>query len=56
MNPWGLLVIGIGVVLIIIGVKGSQHNIAGAIVNKQTGNKSQNNSSSGGTTTTSTLV
>lgn len=46
----------IGVVLIIIGVKGSQHNIAATIVGKPTENKTQNNSSSGGTTTTTATL
>jgi hypothetical protein len=31
MNPWAFLVIGIGIVLIIIGIKGTQHNITSAI-------------------------
>lgn len=31
MNPWALLVLLLGTILIIIGVKGSQHNIAAAI-------------------------
>lgn len=31
MNPWALLVILLGIVIVIIGVKGSQHNIASAI-------------------------
>jgi len=31
MNPWALVVIGIGIMLIIIGVKGTQHDIASAI-------------------------
>ena len=37
MNPWAFVSIGVGIILIIIGVKGSQHNIAAAIVNR--GNK-----------------
>jgi hypothetical protein len=31
MNPWALLAILLGIVLIIIGIKGTQHNIAGVI-------------------------
>jgi hypothetical protein len=27
MNPWGLLLIILGILMIIVGVKGSQHNI-----------------------------
>jgi len=34
MNPWALLVILIGIVLIVTGIKGTQHNIAGAITGK----------------------
>ena len=31
MNPWGLFIIIIGLILIVIGVKGSQHNILSAM-------------------------
>jgi len=41
MNPWALVVIALGILLIIIGAKGTQHNIAGAI----TGNNKSNQSS-----------
>lgn len=34
MNPWALLVILIGIVLVIVGVKGTQHNIIGAITGR----------------------
>jgi hypothetical protein len=34
VNPVGLLVIALGVVIVIIGVKGSQHNIVAALTNK----------------------
>lgn len=37
MNPWALLLILLGVVLIAIGVKGTQHNITGAITGHTTG-------------------
>ena len=37
MNPWALLVILLGTILIIIGVKGSQHNIAAAITGHTAG-------------------
>lgn len=37
MNPWALVVIAIGILLIIIGVKGTQHNIAGAVVGHPAG-------------------
>lgn len=32
VNPLGILVIGLGIVIIIIGVKGSQHKIKGALL------------------------
>lgn len=35
MNPWALLVILLGVMLVIIGIKGTQHDIASAITGKQ---------------------
>jgi hypothetical protein len=31
MNPWALLVILLGIVLIIVGIKGTQHNFTSAI-------------------------
>jgi hypothetical protein len=34
MNPLGLLVVALGILLVIIGVKGSQHNLASALTNK----------------------
>lgn len=34
MNPWALLVILLGVMLVVIGVKGTQHDIASAITGK----------------------
>jgi len=37
MNPWALLIIAIGALLIIVGVKGTQHHIASAITNKPKG-------------------
>lgn len=35
MNPLGLLVLALGVVIIIVGVKGSQHNLVAALTNKR---------------------
>lgn len=35
MNPLGLLVLGLGIVIMIVGVKGSQHNLVGALTNKK---------------------
>jgi hypothetical protein len=34
VNPVGLLVILLGAVLIIVGVKGSQHQVVAALTNK----------------------
>lgn len=42
MNPWGILIIALGVMLVIVGVKGSQHNVVAAL----TGHASANNTSS----------
>jgi hypothetical protein len=35
MNPLGLLVLALGVVIMIVGVKGSQHNLVSALTNKK---------------------
>lgn len=52
MNPLGLLVLALGVVIIIVGVKGSQHNLVAALTNKpQTG---QSSTTAAPTTTTTT--
>jgi hypothetical protein len=34
MNPMGLLVIGLGILIMIVGVKGSQHKVVAALTNK----------------------
>jgi len=34
MNPVGILVIALGILLVIVGVKGSQHNLVSALTNK----------------------
>lgn len=34
MNPLGILVLALGVVIIIVGVKGSQHNLVAALTNR----------------------
>jgi hypothetical protein len=31
MNPWGLIVMGLGLIMIIIGFKGSQHSVIAAL-------------------------
>lgn len=35
MNPLGLLILALGVVIIIVGVKGSQHKLVAALTSKQ---------------------
>lgn len=34
MNPLGLLIIALGIMIIIIGFKGSQHRVIAALTNK----------------------
>lgn len=34
MNPLGILVIFLGVIIIIMGIKGTQHGVVSAITNK----------------------
>jgi len=34
MNPLGILVLALGVVILIIGFKGSQHQVIAALTNK----------------------
>jgi hypothetical protein len=34
VNPLGLLVIALGILILIVGIKGSQHNLASALTNK----------------------
>jgi len=34
MNPLGILVLFLGVIIIIVGVKGSQHNLVNALTNR----------------------
>lgn len=46
MNPLGLLVLALGVIIIIVGVKGSQHNLVGALTNKKQASTSASSSSS----------
>jgi hypothetical protein len=33
VNPWGLIIIGLGLMMIIIGFKGSQHSVIDALKN-----------------------
>lgn len=30
MNPWGIIFIGIGLIMVIVGIKGSQHSVKDA--------------------------
>jgi len=46
VNPWGILFVGIGLIMIIIGFKGSQHSVINAFKGVK---------SSGPTGTTSTI-
>ena len=48
MNPWGFLVIAAGILVIIIGVKGSQHDIAAAITGKSSNSTVVPGGTSGG--------
>lgn len=34
MNPFGLLILALGVVIIVVGFKGSQHKVVAALTNK----------------------
>jgi hypothetical protein len=34
MNPVGILVIALGILIVIVGFKGSQHGLASALTNK----------------------
>lgn len=34
MNPLGIAILALGVLLVIVGVKGSQHNLVSALTNK----------------------
>lgn len=36
MNPLGLLIVALGILVVIVGIKGSQHNLAAALTNKKT--------------------
>jgi hypothetical protein len=48
VNPWGLVVSGIGVLLIVVGVKGTQHRIVAAITGKTVNVPSQHSGSGSG--------
>ena len=44
MSPLGLVLIGIGLLMIVIGFKGSQHSVMAAFKNVHGGSKSRGNS------------
>lgn len=46
MNPLGLLVLALGVVIIIVGVKGSQHNLVAALTNRKQGTSTSSSNTS----------
>lgn len=55
MNPWALVIIGLGILLIIIGVQGTQHDIAGAVTgSSKTSSTSKKSGSGGGSAKTET--
>lgn len=41
MNPWGLLFIAIGLLMIVVGFKGSQHSVMDAFKGVSPGGKSK---------------
>lgn len=55
MNPWAFIAIALGIVVIIIGIKGAQHNVASALVGhttagevaKQSGTLASSNTAAG---------
>jgi hypothetical protein len=49
VNPLGFLVIGLGVLIVIVGVKGSQHNLVGALTHKPTATTSSTKTPNPGT-------
>lgn len=56
MNPWAFIVIALGILLIIMGVKGTQHNIASALVGHQTNSGSNTTASSSGASSGTSLA
>jgi len=41
VNPWGILLIGVGLIMIVIGFKGSQHKVLAAIKGAKPGGASK---------------
>lgn len=48
MSPLGLVLIGIGLLMIVIGFKGSQHSVMNAFKNVHGGGKTSGNSGGNG--------
>lgn len=55
MNVWGIVIIALGVILIVMGIKGSQHNVLSVLqsVHLRSGAPSPQNSGNQGSTGTS---
>jgi hypothetical protein len=49
MNPLGLLVLCLGILIIIVGVKGSQHNLVSALTNKPATKSTTSSTTTSGT-------
>ena len=56
MNPLGLLVLALGVLVIIVGVKGSQRNLIGALTNKGASSSTSSSTSSSASKKTVNVV
>jgi hypothetical protein len=48
MNPWAFIAIAVGILVIIIGIKGTQHVIAGVITGRSSGSTPQTQTGSAG--------
>lgn len=53
MNPLGFVIIGLGIIMIIVGVKGSQHSIIDALTGKKPSTASTTAATAAGSTATS---
>jgi|HubBroStandDraft_2_1064218.scaffolds.fasta_scaffold2554269_1 hypothetical protein len=55
MNPLGILIIGIGLVMVIIGVKGTQHQVVSSLGSaQQTAGQDSGSQGSGGSSSSDT--
>lgn len=48
MNPWGFIIIGLGMILFIVGFKGAQHDILSAITGHTQSGSTASSSGGGG--------